>query len=1018
MARVEPAKTFTEMILRLQRFWADEGCVITQPGDNEKGAGTFNANTFLRALGPEPWKVAYVEPSRRPTDGRYGDNPNRLYKHHQYQVVLKPSPKDVQALYLRSMAAIGIDAGAHDIRFVEDNWESPTLGAWGLGWEVWVDGMELTQFTYFQQVGGFECKPVSAELTYGLERIAMYLQGVDNVYDLVYAPGISYREIHHQDEVEYSKFSFEVLDVPLYRSLFESFEKECSRLADEALVVPAYDHLLKAGHAFNSLDARGAISVTERQGYILRVRALAKRCAEVYLAQRETLGFPMLPKAPPPVAAAPPVAASGSGPEVAAELLIEIGSEEIPAGEVATAVASLRDQLVLALDEHRLGHGPVTTYATPRRLTVVVEAVQGRQDDLTKEVSGPPVKFAFKDGEPTKAAVGFAKGLGLTVDQLGRTQTAKGEYLCAVVQEKGRSAAELLTPLLPELIAKIPFRKTMRWGAGEATFVRPIQWIVALLGDRVLPFTYGDVTAGRQSQGHRFAAPEPFDVTSAQQYRSAMADKHVVLDVGQRRQQIVDVATQLASSVNGVLRSDDPLIDEVVMLVEQPVAMLCEFDASYLEIPQEVLISEMREHQRYLSIVDAAGKLMPYFVVIANSAVEDEVVVKGGYLRVLTARFADGAFFYTEDQKRKSVDRVEALESVQFHRALGSVRDKVERSVHMAFWCAQRLGLVDAVPADTWALARDGGGGFAWSLARAGWLMKTDLVTRMVYEFPDLQGVMGHAYAKIDGEPAEVAAAIEAHYLPRGAGDDLPEGDLGALLGLGERLDTIAGIFSVGKGPTGTADPFGLRRAALAIINVLRARGWHLSIDDAVAAAVEGIGEKRKKDAGQVSEEIREFFRGRLRGVITGRGVPSDVAEAVLVAGYDDMVDAANRAEALASLRSKPEFEPIAVAFKRVANILKGQSPAPVDPEVLTDDAERALLSATRTVAATLAGLVEARDFDGAFGAIAELRPSVDAFFDAVMVMDSDPAVRARRVAIVGQVHQIFAPLADFTKLS
>ncbi|MCC7381834.1 MAG: glycine--tRNA ligase subunit alpha [Deltaproteobacteria bacterium] len=292
--RTEPARTFQELILRLTNFWADYGCILAQPYDSEKGAGTFNPHTFLRALGPEPWKVAYVEPSRRPADGRYGDNPNRLYRHHQFQVILKPSPKDVQALYLESMRAIGIHPQEHDIRFVEDNWESPTLGAWGLGWEVWVDGMELTQFTYFQQVGGFECRPVSAELTYGLERIAMYLQQVDNVFDLQYAPGITYREVFHRDEVEHSRYTFEHLDVAMYLKLFEAHEAECKRLCAAKLSIPAYDQCLKASHTFNSLDARGAISVTERQGYILRVRDLAKACAETWLALREELGFPLL----------------------------------------------------------------------------------------------------------------------------------------------------------------------------------------------------------------------------------------------------------------------------------------------------------------------------------------------------------------------------------------------------------------------------------------------------------------------------------------------------------------------------------------------------------------------------------------------------------------------------------------------------------------------------------------------------------------------------------------------------
>jgi glycyl-tRNA synthetase alpha chain len=294
-----PAATFQELILRLQTFWAEYGCVLGQPFDSEKGAGTYNPHTFLRALGPEPWKVAYVEPSRRPTDGRYGENPNRLYRHHQFQVIVKPSPKEMQELYLASMRAIGIHPQDHDIRFVEDNWESPTLGAWGLGWEVWIDGMELTQFTYFQQCGGFECKPVSGELTYGLERIAMYLQSKDNVFDVAYAPGITYGEVFRQEEVEYSKFSFQVLDIPLYKQLFEAYETECKRLAAAGLVVPAYDHCLKAAHAFNSLDARGAISVTERQGHILRIRELARTCAAQFLAQREAMGFPLLKKATP-----------------------------------------------------------------------------------------------------------------------------------------------------------------------------------------------------------------------------------------------------------------------------------------------------------------------------------------------------------------------------------------------------------------------------------------------------------------------------------------------------------------------------------------------------------------------------------------------------------------------------------------------------------------------------------------------------------------------------------------------
>lgn len=286
--------TFQDLILSLQNYWASKGCVIQQPYDMEKGAGTFNPATFLRVLGPEPWKVAYVEPSRRPTDGRYGENPNRLQHYYQFQVILKPSPLDIQDLYLDSLRSFGIDPLAHDIRFVEDDWESPTLGAWGLGWEVWLDGMEITQFTYFQQAGGIDLKPVSGEITYGIERIAMYIQGVDNVYDLEWVKGIKYGDIYHQNEVEYSHYNFEEADTDMLFQLFNMYEKECIRLAEKELVFPAYDFVLKGSHAFNLLDARSAISVTERAGYIGRVRNLARVCAEGYVKQREKLGFPLI----------------------------------------------------------------------------------------------------------------------------------------------------------------------------------------------------------------------------------------------------------------------------------------------------------------------------------------------------------------------------------------------------------------------------------------------------------------------------------------------------------------------------------------------------------------------------------------------------------------------------------------------------------------------------------------------------------------------------------------------------
>ncbi len=1031
--RTAPAKTFQDMILRLQNFWADFGCVLGQPFDVEKGAGTYNPHTFLRALGPEVWNVAYVEPSRRPTDGRYGDNPNRLYRHHQFQVLLKPSPPDTQGLYLRSMAALGIHPDEHDIRFVEDNWESPTLGAWGLGWEVWVDGMELTQFTYFQQCGGIECDPVPAELTYGLERIAMYLQGVDNVYDLVYAPGISYGEVFHQDEVEYSTFTFEHLDVPAYASAYEANEKETQRLAEADLVVPAYDHLLKAAHAFNALDAYGAISVTERQGYILRIRDLAMMCAERYLALRTRLEFPL--RRPAPALAGRPDAAP---PKLTKrpthrELLVEIGTEELPAAEVQPAVEALRDKIVARLDGLRLNPGTPEVFCTPRRLVVALEA-DDRQSDRTVEVAGPPVKAAFKDGKPTKAATGFAKGQGVEVEDLIKKDTPKGEYLYAVKAEVGQPTHVLLSDVIEEALAGIPFKRSMRWSYGRGPFSRPIQWMVALFGGKLIPVAYAGVVAGNESRGHRFMAPETFKVKDRPSYFAALAERHVVVDHVERRRQILEGARAVAEAAGGTLREDPELIDEITMLVEKPVPLINHFDPRFLEIPDEVLIQEMQHHQRYLPVVDDDGALMPRFVVIANTEVADPEVSLNGYRRVLTARFEDGAFFFKEDQKQPLFDRTERLKTVRFHRELGSVYDKIERLTAVAFGLAGTLGgqLTEdgaprtqdfAAPSDQHGLAagprpKEAEAQFAYDLARASFLVKADLTTQMVFEFPELQGVMGRHYARLQGEPTRVADAIAEHYRPAGTDDSLPSGDIGALIGIADKMDTIVGIFSVGKGPTGNADPFGIRRATLGIVAVLRDRTWHLSLAQLIADAHRQLGDKAKKDVGTVIEDVMTFFRGRLRGQITADGIPTDVAEAVLTAGYDDVVDAADRAVALAALRQRPEFETIGAVFKRVGSILKGQTPGQVNPGAFGESAEEALHSAVQQVGQQVSEAVAERDFARAFGVLGDLRPVVDRFFDEVMVMADDEAVRTNRIALVGATHAIFAPLADLSKLS
>ena len=440
--------TFQEVIMRLERFWADQGCLIWQPYSEKVGAGTMNPATVLRVLGPEPWNVGYVEPSYRPDDGRYGENPNRMQMHIQYQVILKPDPGNPQELYLESLEALGIDLRQHDIRFVEDNWESPVLGAWGLGWEVWLDGLEITQFTYFQQAGGIDLDPVSVELTYGLERIVMFLQEVRSVWEIDWDGRHTYGDILLQPEIEHCTYDFEKADVSRLQQMYDLYEIEAKDALAQGLVIPAYDYLLRCSHTFNVLDARGAIGVTERARYFARMRELARIVAEGYVKQREEMGFPWLAREQgsrgareQKSKAVEPVQSCDL-----ATLLLEIGTEELPADDLSSAIAQLEELTPRLLAEARLEHGPIRVTGTPRRLVVYVENLAAKQQDKKELVKGPPTKVAFdEEGRPTQAAKGFARSQGVAVESLEVREMDGGQYAVAIKVEEGRPTAEAVS---------------------------------------------------------------------------------------------------------------------------------------------------------------------------------------------------------------------------------------------------------------------------------------------------------------------------------------------------------------------------------------------------------------------------------------------------------------------------------------------------------------------------------------------------------------------------------------------
>ncbi len=797
---------FQSIIMTLQDFWARHGCLIWQPYYTQVGAGTLNPATSLRVLGPEPWNVAYVEPSIRPDDGRYGENPNRMQMHYQFQVILKPDPGNPQELYLASLEALGIDPRQHDIRFVEDNWESPALGAWGLGWEVWLDGQEITQFTYFQQAGGQLLDPVSVELTYGLERIAIALQRVSSFRDIRWSPQRTDGDVNLQAEQEHSRYYFEVADVERLRGMYNLFEAEAEACLERQLVLPAHDYVLKCSHTFNVLDTRGAIGVTERQAYFGRMRDLSRRVAEAYVAQRQSLEFPWL--------AASKESKTENGQALdyshfstaSSPFLLEIGTEELPAADLDAAVEQLRSRLPAFLADLRLSHGALQVFGAPRRLVVSVADLAARQPDLEQAVKGPPAARAFTpDGSPTPAAEGFARSKGVPVSELQVREIDGGSYVVAVVRQAGRPAPAVLLEALPGLLASLRFDKSMRWNSSNVAFSRPIRWLLALFGDQPVPFTYAGLIAGRSTRGLRFANGQDTPVGTPADYFRLMQSQGIFLDGDKRRASIREQIAAVAAKAGGQVVLDEGLLAEVTNLVEAPAALLGGFDPAHLELPGEVLISVMKKHQRYFP-VEKDGRLLPCFITIANKpsqgvgACDGAETIIDGNQHVIRARFADAAFFVREDLKRPLIDYLPRLGTLVFQTKLGTMLDKTARIEKLV---EDLIPLLD-LDAEETAVAR-----------RAAHLCKADLVTHMVIEMTSLQGQIGRQYALRSGEPPAVGDAIFEHYLPRFAGDAAPRSRPALAVGLADRLDSLAGLFAAGLAPTGNKDPFAQRRLAL-----------------------------------------------------------------------------------------------------------------------------------------------------------------------------------------------------------
>ena len=687
------------------------------------------------------------------------------------------------------------------------------------------------------------------------------------------------------------------------------------------------------------------------------------------------------------------------------DLLVEIGAEEIPAGYIVPALEAFRDSLVSAMAKARITHGTPRVYGTPRRLALIIETVADAQTASVATVMGPPARVGYdKDGNPTIAAEKFAEKAGVPLSQVTISKTDKGEYLTAVKEEPCLPAVDILADLLPGIILNIPFPKRMRWGSLSISFARPIISLTALLGETVIPFTLGNITASDEVFGHSFMYPEKFRVTSAKAYLELLRSKGVIADIEERKQLLIREIEKVATANDSHILKDDELVDIVTNLVEYPYPVLGRFDEEFLEVPDEALITAMREHQKYFALTDEKGTLKPCFIAVNNTLATDMDVVAAGHGKVIRARLADAQFFYKVDLESTLDDFAEKLKNVTFQASLGSMYEK-----------RQRLATLGAYLTDL--VYPDGNETLLKNVVRAARICKADLVSQMVIEFTKLQGVIGRVYAEKAGENHEVAGAIEQHYRPVHAGAELPESETGNLLALADKIDTICGCFSIDLVPTGAADPYALRRQSIGIVQIMMAANFTFSLKALVEKGVSLYVTDKEKVAA-VTDQVLTFIRGRMGNMLVDQGYSRESVNSALAVSFDNVPDALLRIKALDALRSESDFEPLSIAFKRVVNILKKagvQERMPVDVALFEDESEKTLNSACQAVGERVKSHTAAGAYGPALKEIATLRPFVDSFFDEVMVMVDDEAIRQNRMGLLSSISELFRNIADFT---
>jgi glycyl-tRNA synthetase len=1057
-------QNFQSFVFSLIDYWGKFGCLWSQPYDAAMGAGTFHPHTFLKGLGPEPWRSVYVQPCRRPVDGRYGESPYRFQHYYQLQVFLKPAPSDIVDVFLRSLEHIGIKLQENDISLLEDDWKGPTLGAWGLGWEVRANGQEVTQFTYFQQLGGLDLDVVSGEITYGLERLYMYASGLKSALDIPYNDHFSYGDIFKQNEFEFSHFNFKNADTDQLFALFSVCEAKVRELCALNLVLPAYDYVLQASHAFNLLDARGAISVSERQRYIGRVRECARLCAAAYCSEREKLGYPMMkrlssdPRIPfithdssataangENAASLQASAVSSSGkisaasPSAAARVnfCVELGVEEMPPSFQTAAVQQLGEAFLnwrKSISERFSGQPEFLQsldavrheiFVSARRLALTCSHLPAMEPSVVREFWGPAQRIARNaDGSLTPAALGFAKKQGIEVSALEWKERPDGTFLYGEKNEQGRDLPQTLAREFVNWCQNIESGLKMKWIVedGATPFVRPVRWICALANNQILDVSAFGIAASNKTYGQRILHSKPVPLADAGDYAETVRHLDVEPSRSHRIEIIRGQAQKLAAAAGGVLPDGmDGLIEKVAGLTECPQVFLGRIPERFMRLPERLITSVLREHMNYLSVVDPLSRsAVPYYVGVAGYPCSKPESMVEATATVVSGRLDDGAFYYDGDLKTPLQELYEKLGQQLFQSGMGTLRDKSERVAALSGALAETL--VDSTPS------------FTESAKLAGRYCKADLKSGCVQEFPDeMQGLMGGILVReqklFAPDTERVAQAIAEHYAPAGATSALPETALGKIVSLADKLDSLVVLVGHGTDVKGNKDPFALRRTALAILRLLGADGAGdaavpLSLSECFKLTMNFARASGLSLAADTEDKLLQFSLARLKALWKTQ-FDAGAVEAVCsriqtqsVASSLEWVKATGKA----LLREADEAPALALAiipYKRcktlTEDILKSGDIPAVETGHFVEDEEKALFEALERAEADGHDLLERKECERYLKLLAELRHPMANFFDRVMVNADDFKIRQNRLALLLRVRRLYDVVADFS---